>query len=606
MPGLARRAPKRALLAAWMTTLALTVPATAEAHETEPSAAMEHGAEDAMVRKLAKRDERRWQAMTPGQRRAKARTAEREALEIAAATEGDPSEVGQWTQAPFQLPNYAVHAAMLPTGKIMFWGIPFFNDFTNRGEASLWDPALGYGPEAFKDVDPPLLDPDGPEGPQGLVSAPIYCSGQSFLATGELLVTGGNLLHTWKDPRYESPGGTDLVFTFDPWTETWTQQPSMNQGRWYPSQLQLGDGTTLIIGGYSDQIPGGINNSDIEVFVPSPVRGGIGTIGRYGSAQKETNLYPHLATLPNGDALLAGPGDMDSAILPMSQLGQGPLQWLELGKTSGYRIGGSAFLHPVQRDGSWKVSQIGGYGTIPESNNLSPASADAETIDGTRMGDGWQPDGTMQLGRSFQNTVLLPDESMVTIGGGTGFSTTNGNWTIDPSGERRRVEVFDPTTRTWSLGPAQLEDRSYHSVALLMPDGRVWSAGDDRYPLASDGMKSRSESAEIYSPPYLFRGPRPAFETAPQATKYNHQVPVSMNATGAQAEKFVLIAPGATTHGADMQQRVVPLRVDAQNGNNFTLRAPPRSEMAPPGHYMLFALSDQGVPAVARWIRLSY
>lgn len=566
---------------------------------------MDHGQEFELLRKLAKRESRQWEAMRPGERRAKARKAKRKARRYANATEGDPAQVGQWTDAPFGMPNYAVHAALLPTGKVMFWGIPFYNDFTNRGEAAIWDPALGYGPGAFKEVDPPLVDPDGNQGPQGLVPAPIYCSGQSFLATGELLVTGGNLAYTWKDARFHSPPGTPFVFTFDPWTERWTQQPSMNHGRWYPSQLQLGDGTTLIIGGYSEEPPGGVNNPDVEVFVPSPVRGGVGTIGRYGSAEREVNLYPHLATLPNGDALLAGPGDLDSAILPMSRLGQEPLAWQQLGKTSGYRIGGSAYLHPVQRDGSWKVSQIGGYGTIPESDGLSPASADAETIDGSDLAAGWKPDGTMNLGRSFQNTVLLPDESMVAIGGGIGFTGSNGNWTIDPSGERRRVEIFDPATRTWRLGPAQIEDRSYHSVALLLPDGRIWSSGDDRYPL-SGGEKSRSETAEIYSPPYLFRGPRPEFASAPTQTKYNHEISVRMSGVAAQAEKFVLMAPGATTHGADMQQRSVPLRVERRNGTDFTLRAPPRSEMAPPGHYMLFALSPDGVPAVARWIRLSY
>jgi hypothetical protein len=566
---------------------------------------MDHGKELELLRKLAKQDQRKWEAMSPAERKATARKSERKARLFAEATEGDPAEVGQWTQAPFSLPNYAIHAAMLPTGKIIFWGIPFYNDFTNRGEASIWDPSLGTGPAAFKDVDPPLVDPDGPEGPQGLVPAPLYCAGQSLLATGELLVTGGNLNFTWKDSRYQSAAGTDFVFTFNPWTETWQQQPSMNQGRWYPSQLQLGDGTTLVMGGYTDAPPGGIPNTDIEVFVPSPVPGGIGTIGTYGSAQRVTNLYPHLATLPNGDALLAGPGDTDSAILPMSRLGEGPLQWEQLGKTSGYRIGGSAFLHPVQRDGSWKVSQVGGYGTIPEANGLSPASADAETIDGANLGNGWKPDGTMNLGRSFQNTVLLPDESMVAVGGGTGFTTTSGNWSIDPSGERRRVEIFDPATRTWRLGPAQTEDRSYHSTALLMPDGRIWSAGDDRYPLQG-GEKSRTDTAEIYSPPYLFRGPRPSIQTAPTASKYNHLMSVTMSASGPTAQKFVLAAPGATTHGADMQQRIVPLRVDEQSGNTFGVRMPPRSEMAPPGNYMLFALSPNGVPAVARWIRLSY
>ena len=97
---------------------------------------------------------------------------------------------------PFELPNYAIHAAMLPTGKILFWGFPTFPDAaeSRRGRALGSLPGLS-GPMPSKDVDPPLVDPDG-EGPQGMVAAPIYCSGQSFLPTGELLVTGGNLAWT--------------------------------------------------------------------------------------------------------------------------------------------------------------------------------------------------------------------------------------------------------------------------------------------------------------------------------------------------------------------------------------------------------------------------
>ena len=102
-----------------------------------------------------------------------------------------------------------------------------------------------------------------------MVAAPISCSGQSFLPTGELLVTGGNLAWTYQDPRFESAAGTNFVFTFDPWSETWTQQPSMADGRWYPSQVELADGTTLIAGGYSDDEPGGIDNPAVEVFTPS-------------------------------------------------------------------------------------------------------------------------------------------------------------------------------------------------------------------------------------------------------------------------------------------------------------------------------------------------
>ena len=156
------------------------------------------------------------------------------------------------------------------------------------------------------------------------------------------------------------------------------------------------------------------------------------------------------------------------------------------------------------------------------------------------------------------------------------------------------------------MGPAQLEDRSYHSTALLLPDGRVWSAGDDAYPLEADGSWARSDTAEIYSPPYLYRGKRPKFQQASKATSYDRTFFATMKEGKPQARKFVLVAPGATTHGADMQQRLVPLRVDGRKGTRTALRAPANSAIAPPGRYMLFGLSEDGVPAVARWIKLSY
>ena len=82
----------------------------------------------------------------------------------------------------------------------------------------------------------------------------------------------------------------------------------------------------------------------------------------------------------------------------------------------------------------------------------------------------------MQVGRGHHNTVLLPDGSMVTVGGGVG-ARDGDQWAGDP--EQRQVELWNPATGNWTLGPSQAETRAYHSTALLLPDGRVISAGDD-------------------------------------------------------------------------------------------------------------------------------
>ena len=63
---------------------------------------------------------------------------------------------------------------------------------------------------------------------------------------------------------------------------------------------------------------------------------------------------------------------------------------------------------------------------------------------------------------------------MVTIGGDDRVANS-------PQPERA-VELYDPVTGSWRVGPSQVETRAYHSTALLLPDGRVLSTGDDYNP----------------------------------------------------------------------------------------------------------------------------
>ena len=65
----------------------------------------------------------------------------------------------------------------------------------------------------------------------------------------------------------------------------------------------------------------------------------------------------------------------------------------------------------------------------------------------------------------------------------------------------------------------------------------------------------------------------------------------------------MLIAPSAVTHATDMTQRLVPLVKVGRRRGEVTLQSPPSAAVAPPGWYMLFVLHD-GVPSVAKWIRL--
>jgi hypothetical protein len=73
---------------------------------------------------------------------------------------------------------------------------------------------------------------------------------------------------------------------------------------------------------------------------------------------------------------------------------------------------------------------------------------------------------------------------------------------------------------------------------------------------------------------------------------------------GVPVDSAVLVAPGATTHGADYSQRMVRLRVRRAQPGGIELVSPPKAAVAPPGYYMLFVLR-RGVPSIAKWVQVT-
>jgi hypothetical protein len=488
------------------------------------------------------------------------------------------------------LPDYAIHAALLPTGKVMLWGYPvtpLVGPRPNLGNAWLWDPAAGYGSDSFEQVPPP----DG---------APIYCSGMSLLANGNLFIAGGNL-------DLEASKGLNATFTFNPFSETWHRQGQLGHGRWYPGQVVLPDGRVAILGGYTET-GDTQNNSELEVWprrdLAPPVDANRDAEGlpveRISSGDRATALYPHLFLTPAGKVLLAGPGAGDLALLDPDGF-----TWTELDGLPGGRdrIGSNAVLLP----GGARVLQIGGY-DYPTFVDHGVSRAVTSTVSVTTDGDGgWTTSSSQSVGRAYGNTVLLPDGTMVTIGGSAGRSTDHEggtSWTNGDDPGLKAVELYDPTTGGWRAGPSQQRFRTYHSIALLLPDGSVLSAGDDLHEDQDRPDATWIGSAEIYRPPYFFKGARPTIAAAPAAILPAQSFAVS-TPEEASIERAVLMAPSATTHGADMTQRHVRLRiVDRTRGKGLRLAVPANPNLVPAGYYMLFLVNTQGVPSVASWVRV--
>ena len=516
------------------------------------------------------------------------------AATVAAAAVGTPAEVGRWDfDATKTLPIVAIHSALLPTGKVMFFSYPQSPEWVNSAEAYLWDPASGE----ITRKDPPMeVDPKDGQ----LKPANIWCAGHTLTADGELVVFGGNLDFESGPTGWK---GLDKVYTFDPFTEQWHRQPDMAKGRWYPTGVRMADGRIPITSGLDET---GTNkmDEDLETFTPAATRGGTGSISLIGQTSDTDPLlpptggyYPHMFAMPSGRAFVVGPQQHQTWFL--NSWTGGPLNWTEAPHLSKRRLWGTAVPLPGGTGGSSRIMMLGGS-TFEETLPSNPTS---EFFDETRPDLGWQTAPSMNIGRGHANTVLLPDGSMVEVGGGVGRDNAYGSALHAANEDQKQVELWDPATSEWRLGPAQAENRAYHSTALLLPDGRVMSAGDEWH--GAGGVEgtpaAASDTAEIYEPPYLFKGPRPTIASAPSNIRVGSDFGVQT--PDANVTRAVLVAPGSVTHAVDMNQRLIPLALTKRTGC-VDLSAPPNVNAAPPGWYMLFLLNAQGVPSVAKFVRL--
>jgi Galactose oxidase-like, Early set domain/Kelch motif len=502
------------------------------------------------------------------------------------------AKLGRWSREIVDLPNYAIHAALLPTGKVIFWSYEWTNNLllslrtprvVTSNDVTIWDPRKGAGRSSLTIVKPPRADLDGDGIPETIQ---LYCAGQTFLADGRLLIVGGTLDANWTKHGFTEPPGIKVVLVFDPRTQSWTRMPDMSVARWYPTVVKLADGRTLVLGGFDDSKPTLLTHT-LESISPDARQ-----VVHVPSADRLTWTYPGLMLMPDSNVLLEGPLARDTGLLdPVS------MQWRPLAPLPETRGGENLVPVPTRTGASPRAMVIGGADILSpfDASHSVPAFANTVSFDDDDPVAGWTPAAPQNVGRNWPNTVLLPDGSMATVGGGSGITLRDGPYANTE--RQRHVELWDPRTARWRLGPAQREARAYHSVALLLPDGRVWSAGDDADP-NRDG-----DTAELYEPPYLFRGARPSVVSAPRRVVPRRRFTVDVR--GVAPVRVTMLAPSAVTHARDMNQRFVELRVVRRvrrgAGWRVTVAGPRSLAVAPPGPWMLFALSRRGAVSVARW-----
>ena len=212
-----------------------------------------------------------------------------------------------------------------------------------------------------------------------------------------------------------------------------------------------------------------------------------------------------------------------------------------------------------------------------------PASNQTARIDMNAATPTWQSVARMNFPRRRMNLTILADGTAIALGGTR--ASDDANQAV------LEAEIWNGTT--WTTVAAMAEARMYHSSAVLLDDGRVLIAG---------GEAAGRLRAQIYSPPYLFKGPRPTISSAPDAVGYGSAFNVG-SPDAASVVSVGLIRQAAATHAFDQNQRFVPLTF-SQNGSNLSVTAPANGNIAPPGYYLLVIKDANGVPSVARHVKI--
>ncbi|MBI3408481.1 MAG: fibronectin type III domain-containing protein [Planctomycetes bacterium] len=474
------------------------------------------------------------------------------AITVNVTNANDPAAVGQWSSV-MNWPLVAINMVLLKNGKILMWdGGP--NCIGNES-TRVWDPATGIFTAT------PVPDP--------ALAKDIFCTGMTVLADGRVMIVGG---HECNDPNFV---GQEYAYMFNPDTLQWTNLPDMTYLRYYPTATTLPDGRVLVTSG-SDRT---VNSYDPIPEVYDPITNTWTVLS--GASQNIAN-YPFMFVLPNGKVLAAGSDEMTMAT---SMLDVNTQTWTVVDPR--LLDGGSAVMYQPG-----KIMKAGSSYRTPDSLNVGPSAATTYFIDMNQASPAWQQTSSMAYARTHLNLTVLPDGNVLAIGGSSQIDGFYASEAVLPA------EMWSPVTQTWSTMASEKTPRMYHSSALLLPDGRVLSAGGGR-----NGVTTADYlNAEIYSPSYLFKGARPTITSAPTTLGFNSNFFIA-TPDAADIASVALIQNGADTHANNMDQRFIPLSF-TQGAGGLNVLSPADNNVAPPGYYMLFIINKNGVPSIAPFVRL--
>jgi Kelch motif/Galactose oxidase, central domain len=328
-------------------------------------------------------------------------------------------------------------ATLLPGGKVLVagggYGPDLIDGYNVVDQAELFDPAIG----SFS--------------PAGILSRDGHTA--TLLLDGDVLFTGGEIGWSNLSPIVSSTADLEKAIS-----GLFESTGSMALAREAHAATLLSDGRVLVSGGI---IPSGISWQGLrEAEVYDPTSGTFGTVANMNVARGG-----HTATLlPNGNVLVEGggyPTAVSSAELFDPVTGS-------FTPTGSMTVARSAHTATLLTNGKVLIAGGGTAELYDPSTGIST------------------PTGNMAISRMWHTATLLPDGTVLIAGGLNGGLTGT---------ETATTEIYDPTTGSFTAGATMRQGRFSHTATLL-PDGSVLFIGGASS--AGDKINVLS-SAEIYN-----------------------------------------------------------------------------------------------------------
>lgn len=482
-----------------------------------------------------------------------------------AANSANQATMGAWSPVK-NWPSVPINASLLSDGTLITWDT---GDQPNQHiKAYIWNPLTdpnGDTPNTQQFYDP---------------NANLFCSGMTSLPDGQLFTAGGHLT--------QNDEGIKTTLSFNPSSKTWTKLQDMHQGRWYPAVATMPDGRILAVSG--TQTPG------VMASIPEIFDGSTWTQFT-GASNIDLPYYPWMYPLPNGQVLTAGP---QPNLYSLNLTGQG--SWSLINNRDGIdRDYGASVMYRPNR----VIVMGGGSGgpNDPTSPTSSTRLLDLETGANTAG-------NPMNFGRRQLNATMLPNGDLLVTGGSSSRGFSNLDQVNGLGGAVYAAEVWNPTTGVFSLKASMQNARLYHSSAVLLPDGRVFSGGGWDYNIDRSVAYKFHDDVEFYLPSYLFKNdgsgqlaPRPVIDGAPGSAAFGSSFTLSTQ-DAASIQHVSLTRLGNSTHSNNFDQRYLELDFTAAT-NGLSVSLPARSNAFIPGVYMIFAINDSGVPSVGKIIKIN-